>query len=38
VVNKEFQNNVVKHFETIRPFLDYMSSVLTTNMDGESII
>ena len=38
VVEKEFQNNVVKHFETIRPFLNYMSSVLTTNMDGESII
>ena len=38
VLNKDFQNKVIEHFKTIRPFLNYMSSVLTTNIDGEPII
>ncbi len=38
VLNKDFQKKVIEHFKTIRPFLNYMSSVLTTNIDGEAII
>ncbi len=32
-----FIDEVLETYQTIRPFFDYMSAVLTTNMDGESI-
>ena len=38
VLSEQYLDNIVKHYEIIRPFLDYMSSVLTTNTDGESIV
>ncbi len=38
VVNENFQHNVIDHFLAIRPFFDYMSEVLTTNLNGESIL
>jgi uncharacterized protein (TIGR02453 family) len=38
VLHKNFQKTVLNSFETIRPFFDYMSSVLTSNLNGESLI
>lgn len=38
VLSKDFSSKVVKTFEILRPFLDYMSEVLTTNINGEKII
>jgi len=38
VFTEDFQDKVLHHFNTLRPFFDYMSSVLTTNLNGESII
>ena len=38
ILDEKFQNELVNYFESIRPFFDYMSEVLTTNLDGESII
>jgi uncharacterized protein (TIGR02453 family) len=38
VVDPSFFKEVVKTFDAMRPFFDYMSDVLTTNMDGESVI
>lgn len=38
IMNKTFEQQVVQAFLVARPFLDYMSSVLTTNLNGESII
>ena len=38
ILDEKFQNELVSYFESIRPFFDYMSEVLTTNLDGESII
>lgn len=38
VQSAEFGDMVLETYQTIRPFFDYMSSVLTTNMDGESIL
>ncbi len=38
VLSKGFYQEVVKSFIAARPFLDYMSSILTTNLNGESII
>lgn len=36
VLAKDFLNNVNKMFKSIRPFFDYMSEVLTTDLNGES--
>jgi hypothetical protein len=33
-----FKEEVIQTFKTIRPFFDYMSEVLTTDLNGESII
>ena len=33
-----FATTVVKGFEILRPFFDYMSEVLTTDLNGESIL
>jgi uncharacterized protein (TIGR02453 family) len=38
VLDKDFKNEVVATFTAMRPFFDYMSDVLTTNLNGESII
>jgi len=37
VLSTDFLNNVNKTFKTIRPFFDYMSEVLTTDLNGEPI-
>ena len=38
VQSPNFAASVVKGFELLRPFFDYMSEVLTTDLNGESII
>jgi len=38
VQSPDFTNQVIETYQTIIPFFDYMSSVLTTNMDGESVL
>ena len=37
VLDKNFLNNVNKTYKAIRPFFDYMSDVLITDLNGESI-
>ncbi len=37
MVSENFKNKVIEVFVTLRPFFDYMSEVLTTNLNGESI-
>ncbi len=38
VTSENFLEEVRKTFEAMRPFFDFMSEVLTTNLDGESIV
>ena len=38
VLSDDFDKEVIKNFKVIRPYFDYMSSVLTTNLNGESIL
>jgi uncharacterized protein (TIGR02453 family) len=38
VVDPNFSKKVIETFTTIRPFFDYMSSVLTTDLNGESTL
>ena len=38
VLDPNFHKEVVKTFKIIRPFFDYMSNVLTTDLNGESIL
>ena len=38
VLSDTFMNDVNKSFKAVRPYFDYMSEVLTTNLNGESII
>lgn len=38
VVQPSFQESIVNHFLAIRPFFDYMSELLTTDLNGESLI
>ena len=38
VLSNGFENEVIKNFKVIRPYFDYMSSVLTTNLNGESTL
>ncbi len=38
VLSQDFLTNVDKAFKVIRPYFDYMSDVLTTNLNGESLI
>ena len=38
VVSSNFIEEVNKSFKAVRPYFDYMSDVLTTNLNGESII
>ena len=38
VMASDFTQQVVSCFEAIRPFFDYMSNVLTTDLNGESLL
>jgi len=38
VFSDQFTQDVIERFKAIRPYFDYMSSVLTTNLNGESIL
>ncbi len=38
VQSTNFATTVVKAFELLRPYFDYMSDVLTTDLNGESIL
>jgi uncharacterized protein (TIGR02453 family) len=38
VLSSGFVNSVNKDFKTIKPFFNFMSDVLTTNLNGESLI
>ena len=38
VLSDDYDKEVIKNFKVIRPYFDYMSSVLTTNLNGESIL
>jgi uncharacterized protein (TIGR02453 family) len=38
VLHSEFVINVNKSFKSIRPFFNYMSEVLTTDLNGEAIV
>lgn len=38
VLSENFLENVIYHFELLRPFFDYMSMVLTTDLNGVSIL
>lgn len=38
VLSDDFVQEVNQSFKAIRPFFDYMSDVLTTNLNGESLI
>jgi uncharacterized protein (TIGR02453 family) len=38
VVSANFQNQINDAFEAIRPFLDLMSAILTTDLNGESLL
>ncbi len=38
VFSKDFQELLIYHYQLLIPFFDYMSDVLTTNLNGESII
>jgi uncharacterized protein (TIGR02453 family) len=38
VLSAHFKDNIEKSFLAIRPFFNYMSDVLTTNLNGESIL
>ena len=38
VTAPDFLKNVNKTFKAVRPFFDYMSEVLTTDLNGESIV
>ena len=38
VTSSNFIDDVNKSFKEIRPFFNYMSDVLTTDLNGESLI
>ncbi|MDC3305475.1 DUF2461 domain-containing protein [Flavobacteriales bacterium] len=38
VLSKDFHTTVIDSFKVVRPFFNYMSDVLTTNLNGESIL
>ena len=38
VTHKSFKNEVLKTYDAMRPFFDYMSEVLTTDLNGVSLI
>jgi len=38
VLSAGFQDQIITHFKAIRPFFDYMSNVLTTDLNGVSLL
>ena len=38
VISPGFQKEVIEHFTAIRPFFDYMTNVLTTDLNGISLL
>jgi len=38
VLDKDFLKHIDSYFKALRPFFDYMSSVLTTDLNGESLL
>jgi uncharacterized protein (DUF2461 family) len=38
VLSPRFQNEVITDFIAIRPFFDYMTNVLTTDLNGVSLL
>ena len=38
VFSEDFQENLLKHYSLLRPFFDYMSDVLTTDLNGVSLL
>jgi len=38
VLSKDFHTTIINSFTVVRSFFDYMSDVLTTNLNGESIL
>lgn len=38
VLSPNFKQEVIATFEAMRPFFDYMSSILTTDLNGQSIV
>ncbi len=38
VIATNFKNEVITTFKTLRPFFNYMSEVLTTDLNGESLL
>jgi uncharacterized protein (DUF2461 family) len=38
VIDPEFVYHINEIFKTVRPFFDYMSFVLTTDLNGETIV
>jgi uncharacterized protein (DUF2461 family) len=38
VFSLDFKDNLVQHFLLLRPFFDYMSEVLTTDLNGVSTL
>lgn len=38
VLSDTFQSDVLYHFGLLKPFFDYMTEILTTNLNGESLI
>ncbi len=38
VLSKDFEENVLHHFLLLRPYFDYMSDVLTTDLNGVSLL
>jgi len=38
VLDPNFTQQVNDAFKTVRPYFDYMSDVLTTNLNGESLL
>ena len=38
VLAKDFDKRVVEHFKLLRPYFDYMSEVLTTDLNGVSLL
>jgi uncharacterized protein (DUF2461 family) len=38
VLAPDFSKKVLKHYELLRPYFDYMSDVLTTDLNGVSLI
>jgi uncharacterized protein (TIGR02453 family) len=38
LISKDFSTLVHEHFINVRPYFDYMSSLLTTDLNGESLL